>query len=169
MHKNLLVCLRRRGRLPSAPATLLGQYASRRMIGSGYEGAREAGYDATAMNELRALKHDQPFFMLNLLKVTDVDSWMKYCDLAQAPFEMCGAVNIYSGSLKGTPVPVKAEGIDTSDYNLVLLNRFPSTDAFFAFVDSPEYQAAYPYRIKGCEAGKTSLIVTLPMGGTATE
>ena len=91
MHKNLLVCLRRRGRLPSAPATLLGQYASRRMIGSGYEGAREAGYDAAAMNELRALKHDQPFFMLNLLKVTDVDAWMKYCDLAQAAFETCGA------------------------------------------------------------------------------
>ena len=37
--------------------------APRRMIGSGYEGERESGYDEAALTQLRALDRHQPFFM----------------------------------------------------------------------------------------------------------
>ena len=49
----------------------------RRLLGAGYTGPREAGYDEGEMNRLRALG-DQPFFMLNLLKVVDMDKFFAY-------------------------------------------------------------------------------------------
>ena len=51
--------------------------AARRMLGAGYTGPREAGYDEAAMNELRAMDPDTPFFMLNLLKVVDMEMYFK--------------------------------------------------------------------------------------------
>ena len=140
--------------------------AVRRTIGAGYTGKRESGYDEVEMNKLRALG-EQPFFMLNLLKIVDLESWTKYYTAVDAKFNEVGGENVYSGLLRDAPVPVKAVGIDTSDYSLLVLNKFPSANKFFEFVDSDVYQAAYPDRYKAFEDGKSSLIVSYPMVGSA--
>ena len=93
--------------------------------------------------------------------------WNAYTAAVDAKFREIGAENVYSGLLRDAPVPIKGDGIDTSDYNLVLLNKFPSANKFFEFVDSDVYQAAYPKRFKAFENGKSSLIVSYPLVGTA--
>ncbi len=138
----------------------------RRAIGAGYTGEREAGYDEAAMRELRALGQT-PIMVLNLLEIVDLEQWTKYAEGVDAKFKAVGAENVYSGLLRDAPVPVRAAGIDTSDYSLVLLNKYPSADAFFELVDSDVYQAAYPHRLQACAKGKSSLIVTFPVTGTA--
>eukprot|EP00966_Prymnesium_polylepis_P095319 2207960-Prymnesium_polylepis.1 len=39
----------------------------------------------------------------------------------------------------------------------------------FAAADSPEYQAAYHHRYNALDDGKSALITSFPLGGTATE
>ena len=142
------------------------------MLGAGYTGLREAGYDESAMNALRALgeKNDQPFFMLNLLKVIDIPMYMKYSAETEYSFkEYAKGEATYVGRLREAPVPVKGEGIDTSDYSVILLVKYPMISSFFKFIDSPEYQAAYPLRFGCLEDGKSTLISSFPLAGAATE
>lgn len=140
------------------------------MLGAGYTGPREAGYDESAMNELRALD-DQPFFMLNLLRIVDLEMYGKYNEKTATIFKekTGGAEAIYGGRLREAPVPVKGKGVDTSDYNFMLLVKYPSISGFFRFIDSPEYHAAYPLRFGCLEDGKSTLITSFPIAGTATE
>ena len=141
----------------------------RRLLGAGYTGPREAGYDEGEMNRLRALG-DQPFFMLNLLKVVDMDKFFEYNSATAGIFkELADAEAVYVGRLRGAPVPVKGMDVDTSDYNLVMLVKYPSSKGFFRFIDSPEYHAAYPHRFRSLEDGRSALIASFPITGSATE
>ena len=159
--------LRVAARRPSLTrAALLVQ---RRMLGAGYTGPREAGYDAAEMSRLRALD-DQPIFMLNLLKLVDLEKFGKYNAAVKGVFEeLAHGETVYAGRLRGAPVPVKGQDIDTSDYNVVLLVKYPSIRGFFQFIDSAPYQAAYPLRYEALDEGKSALIPSFPMTGTATE
>ena len=140
-----------------------------RMLGAGYTGAREAGYDEAAMSKMRAWE-DQPFFMLNLLKIKDFEGWMRYQAASREPFiQLARGELVYAGGLRESLVPIAGIGIDTSDYNLLLLVKYPSSHGFFAFIDSPAYQAAYPYRHNALKDGKSALITSFPLMGTATE
>ena len=165
MHSVMLLRALRKSRLAAttraAACTRMYPMAAppSRSLGAGYTGEREAGYDEAQMNELRALG-DTPFVMLNLLKIVNLELWTNYYTAVDEKFKAVGAENLYSGKMSGAPVPIKAEGIDTSEYNLVLLNKFPSADAFFELIDSAEYQAAYHFRFNSLEKGKSSLIVT---------
>ncbi len=148
---------------------LAARAAQHRMLGAGYTGPREAGYDEAEMSKLRALD-DQPFFMLNLLKVVDMEKFFKYNHTVAAHFQkIARAETVYVGRLRGAPVPVKGEGIDTSDYNVMMLIKYPSSSSFFEFIDSPEYHAAYPLRFDSLENGKSALVASFPITGTATE
>ena len=113
----------------------------------------------------------QPFFMLNLLKIVDLDGWRQYSEQTSEPFKKLtrGGEVIYAGRLRGAPVPIKGEGIDASDYNTMLLVKYPSTKGFLDFIDSPEYQAAYTHRFHALEEGKSHLVATFPVAGSATE
>ena len=71
----------------------------RRAVGAGYNGRRESGYDEAAMDELRA-QGDQAFFMLNVLKIVDLESWNAYTAAVDAKFREIGAENVYSGLLR---------------------------------------------------------------------
>ena len=81
----------------------------RRDIGTGYTGEREAGYDQAAMDNLRSMG-DQPFFMLNILKIVDMEAWTEYYTKVDEKFKEIGAENVYSGLLRDAPVPVSAAG-----------------------------------------------------------
>ena len=141
----------------------------RRMIGAGYTGRREKGYDEAAMTALRSLP-DQPFFMVNMLKVNDIEMFGAYSAATDGVFkEKARGETVYAGRLRGAPVPVRGDGLDTSEYNVVLLVKYPSIKNFFAFIDSAEYQAHYHLRVNALEDGKSSLVASFPMGGTATE
>ena len=121
------------------------------------------------MSKLRGLE-DQPFFMLNLLSIVDMDSFFKYnAETADIFRELAQGEAVYVGRLRGAPVPVKGKDIDTSDYNVMMLVKYPSTKGFFKFIDSPEYAAAYPHRFNCLEDGKSALIASFPVTGTATE
>ena len=76
---------------------------------------------------------------------------------------------VYAGGLRESLVPIAGIGIDTSDYNLLLLVKYPSSHGFFAFIDSPAYQAAYPHRYNALDDGKSALITSFPLMGSATE
>ena len=143
--------------------------APRRAIGAGYTGRRESGYNEAAMNKLRALD-DQPFFMLNLLKLVDLEAFGRYSAETASGFkELARGETVYGGRLRDAPVPVKGVDIDTSDYNFVLLVKYPSISGFFAFIDSPDYHRAYPHRLNALEDGKSTLIASFPLTGSATE
>ena len=143
--------------------------APRRLLGTGYTGPREAGYDEAEMSKLRALD-DQPIFMLNLLKLVDLEKFGRYSAAVKGVFEeLARGETVYAGRLRGAPVPVKGQDIDTSNYNMALLVKYPSISGFFKFIDSAEYQAAYPLRYEALEDGKSTLIPSFPMTGTATE
>lgn len=140
-----------------------------RMLGAGYTGPREAGYDEIEMSKLRALE-DQPFFMLNLLNVVDMEEFSKYDAKTDNIFrELARGEAIYVGRLRGAPAPVKGAGIDTSGYNVMMLIKYPSIVGFFKFIDSPEYLEAYPHRFRCLENGRSALIASFPIAGTATE
>ena len=119
------------------------------------------------MTALRNLD-DQPFFMANFLAIADLGMWQQYNAAVDAVFKRSGGEAVYAGRLRGAPVPVKGDGIDTSDYNVLLLVKYPSSKAFLEFIDSPEYQAAYHLRLGALEHGKSTLITSFPMGGSAT-
>jgi uncharacterized protein (DUF1330 family) len=140
----------------------------RRSIGAGYTGEREAGFDQAELDKLRAMG-DAPFFMLNILKIVDLDAWTEYYTNVDAIFKEVGAENVYSGLIRDAPIPVKALGIDTSDYSLVVLNKFPSANKFFEFADSDVYQENYHLRLKALARGKSSLLVTFPLAGSAVD
>ena len=138
------------------------------MLGAGYTGPREAGYDETAISKMRAWE-DQPFFMLNLLKIKDFGEWAKYSDASRVPFiQLAQGEAVYVGRMSDSLVPIAGIGIDTSEYNLLLLVKYRSSKGFFAFIDSPEYQAAYHHRYNALEDGKSALITSFPLMGTAT-
>jgi len=159
--------LRVAARRPSR--TLAALLAQRRTLGAGYTGSREAGYDEAEMSRLRAID-DQPIFMLNLLKLVDLEKFGKYNAAVKGVFEeLARGETVYAGRLRGAPVPVKGQDIDTSDYNVALLVKYPSISGFFKFIDSAEYQAAYALRYEALEDGKSTLIPSFPMAGTATE
>ena len=112
---------------------------------------------------------DQPFFMLNLLKINDFAGWAKYNDATRVPFvQLARGEVVYAGRMSDSLVPVSGIGIDTSEYNLLLLVKYPSSKGFFAFIDSPQYQAAYHHRYNALENGKSALITSFPLMGTAT-
>ena len=140
-----------------------------RRLGAGYTGPREAGYDEAELHKLRQLE-DQPFFMLNLLKVIDMEEFSKYSANTASIFkDLAGGEAVYVGRLRGAPVPVKGEGVDTSDYNVMMLVKYPTVSGFFKFIDSPEYHAAYPHRFRSLEDGRSALIASFPITGSATE
>ena len=142
---------------------------SQRLLGAGYTGPRESGYDEVEMGKLRAME-DQPFFMINLLNVVDLEKFSQYSVATAGIFkELARGETIYVGRLRGAPVPVKGEGIDTSDYNVMMLVKYPSISGFFKFIDSPEYHAAYAHRFDMLENGKSALIASFPITGTATK
>jgi uncharacterized protein (DUF1330 family) len=148
---------------------LTAPIARRRMLGAGYTGPREAGYDEVELSKLRALP-DQPFFMLNLLNVSNMEEFSKYnVETAGIFKELAHGEAVYVGRLRGAPVPVKGEGVDTSGYNVMMLIKYPSVSGFFKFIDSPEYHAAYPHRFRSLEDGKSALIASFPITGSATE
>ena len=156
-------------RRPFAAARIACHRITHRTIGADYTGPREAGYDEAEMSKLRALE-DQPFFMLNLLKVVDMNLFFEYNAKTASIFkEMARGEPVYVGRLRGAPIPVKGIGIDTSDYNVMMLVKYPSVRDFFKFIDSPEYHAAYPTRFNCLEDGKSTLIASFPIAGTATE
>ena len=98
---------------------------SQRLLGAGYTGPRESGYDEVEMGNLRAME-DQPFFMINLLNVVDLEKFSQYSVATAGIFkELARGETIYVGRLRGAPVPVKGEGIDTSDYNVMMLVKYP--------------------------------------------
>ena len=107
--------------------------------------------------------------MLNLLKIKDFEGWMRYQAASREPFiQLARGELVYAGGLRESLVPIAGIGIDTSDYNLLLLVKYPSSHGFFAFIDSPAYQAAYPHRYNALEDGKSALITSFPLMGTAT-
>lgn len=143
---------------------------SRRMLGAGYTGPREKGYDAAEMDKFRALP-DQPFFMLNLLKIADLGKWQEYSAATAEVFKQSGGEAVYVGQIGdrfNMPVLVKGDSVDTSGYSVMLLVKYPSLSGFFRFIDSPEYQAAYPLRLEALEEGKSTLIPSFPIAGSAT-
>ena len=141
----------------------------RRALGAGYTGSREAGYDEAEMSMLRALE-DQPFFMLNLLNVVDMEEFSKYSTKTDNIFkEFARGQAVYVGRLRGAPIPVKGEGIDTSNYNVMMLIKYPSISGFFKFIDSPDYHEAYPHRFRSLQNGMSALIASFPITGNATE
>ena len=143
--------------------------ARHRMLGARYTGPREAGYDEQEMSKLRALD-DQPFFMLNLLNVCNMEEFSKYnAETATIFKELAGGESVYVGRLRGAPVPVQGAGIDTSDYNVMMLIKYPTISGFFKFIDSAEYHAAYPHRLRSLAEGQSALIATFPITGTATQ
>ena len=157
----------------STAAARLPRTAPRRLIGAGYTGPREKGYDAAAMDAFRSLE-DQPFFMLNLLKIDDFASWAKYSALCAElkEFQESGAETVYAGQVGDKfdmPVLVAGDEIDTSGYSLLLLVKYASKDGFFRFIDSPGYHAAYAHRLKALEDGKSTLIPSFPFAGSATQ
>ena len=108
----------------SSVARLAPRMSGTRMLGAGYTGAREAGYDEAAMSKMRAWE-DQPFFMLNLLKIKDLEGWMRYQAASREPFiQLARGELVYAGGLRESLVPIAGIGIDTSDYNLLLVSRF---------------------------------------------
>ena len=91
---------------------------------------------------------------------------MRYQAASREPFvQLARGEVVYAGGLRESLVPIAGIGIDTSDYNLLLLVKYPSSHGFFAFIDSPAYQAAYPYRLQCPRRQKVGPHHVLPADG----
>ena len=113
--------------------------APRRLLGTGYTGPREAGYDdeRTAGNGPRhTVLHAQPAQggrYGNVLQVIGAAT-------AGVPYSRGESERriVYGGRLRGAPVPVKGVGIDTSDYNVLALIKYPKVKGFIDFTSTAQ-------------------------------
>ncbi|MFV8570719.1 DUF1330 domain-containing protein [Marinobacter sp. SBS5] len=108
---------------------------------------------------LQETPKDQPVVMLNLLRFRDRanyqdeseacsgrDAYKRYMKEAAACVKAVGAEVIWSGRSVGSLIAPPDEAWDQ-----VLLVRYPSTDAFLAMIESPDYKGVLKHRTAALE------------------
>ncbi|SHJ42665.1 Uncharacterized conserved protein, DUF1330 family [Desulfatibacillum alkenivorans DSM 16219] len=99
------------------------------------------------LKELSQMKHEGPIVMVNLLKLKKEggqESYAKYSDATLKLVQKIGGRVIYFGKYM---MPVIGDG----DWDGVLLVEYPSIEAFFEMVNSPEYKATVHHRSEALE------------------
>ena len=108
---------------------------------------------------LQETPKDQPVVMLNLLRFRDRaeyhdeseacsgrDAYKRYMNEAAACVKAVGAEVIWSGRSVGSLIAPPEETWDQ-----VLLVRYPSTDAFLAMIEDPDYKGVLKHRTAALE------------------
>ena len=108
---------------------------------------------------LQETPKDQPVVMLNLLRFRDRaeyqdaseacsgrDAYKRYMKEAAACVKAVGAEVIWSGRSVGSLIAPPDETWDQ-----VLLVRYPSTDAFLAMIEDPDYKGVLKHRTAALE------------------
>ncbi|MBJ6137997.1 MULTISPECIES: DUF1330 domain-containing protein [Marinobacter] len=108
---------------------------------------------------LQETPKDQPVVMLNLLRFRDRaeyqdaseecsgrDAYKRYMKEAAECVRAVGAEVIWSGRSVGSLIAPPDEAWDQ-----VLLVRYPSTDAFLAMIESPDYKGVLKHRTAALE------------------
>ena len=94
---------------------------------------------------------DQPVVMVNLLKFSDEGSYDQYEIDVVDPLAQVGAEIIFSGECQATL-------IGGTEWDRVILVRYPNSRALLQMSQSPEYQAISDSRRNGLE-GQMNLAV----------
>jgi len=120
------------------------------------------------MKALLTATWDGPVVMLNLLKfserahyedgdrgMTGRDAFNRYGELAAPHISAAGAHIVYRGNVKHVVI-----GDEDEDWDTVIVVQYPSRQAFYDMITSPDYQELSKNRTAALE--RSALIATKP-------
>jgi uncharacterized protein (DUF1330 family) len=113
-------------------------------------------------HQLAAAPDEGPVVMVNLLKFTERDAYMRYGDAAKRMVEEQGGRLLWAG--RGEQVLI---GDPEEDWDLVVAVEYPSRQAFMEMVSRPDYLNAHADRERGLE--RTIVIACAPVDPAALD
>lgn len=110
--------------------------------------------------EMRAVDHDGPIVMLNLLKFHEggYDEYLEYASVVVPIIERLGGRILFMSDISA-----KAHPDDAPDWDHLVLVRYPSVEAFETMVNDPEYRAAHVHRAAAVERALLRMTTEVPL------